>query len=229
MSTSASRVTSSSIPSIDSEALNATKRHLWCVQNPSPTRRINIGNRLGKRPDVAFEILRGVLAFTKWVTLWRTDDLNAGSQCFRVMGIDIFDPYQDGMRRVVPSSHAGTLGHYYRSITKQNLNAMISDAQAFPEPKLVAQPLRRGRNIGVSELGNDRGTRYRSILTHGKEVYWLMTKWIQQRIERFVGMLVIQTLSLENLRDPLFDSGLPGFGLFGRGKMKEVASLPSRC
>src|SRR4030095_7764332 len=41
--------------------------------------------------------------------------------------------------------------------------------------------------------------------------------------------LITQSLSLENLQHTFLNPCLPGLGLFGRRKIKEVSSLPSRC
>jgi hypothetical protein len=40
--------------------------------------------------------------------------------------------------------------------------------------------------------------------------------------------LIIQSLALENLRRAFFNPCRPGFGLFGRRKIEQVCSLPSR-
>src|ERR1700756_4015015 len=42
------------------------------------------------------------------------------------------------------------------------------------------------------------------------------------------SLLIIQSLSLENLRDTFFNPRRPSLGLFGSRKIKDVSSLPSR-
>src|SRR6185369_13727808 len=104
-----------------------------------------------KRPDVTATVLGGVLSFAKRVALGRANDAHAGCCRFRMVRVKIFHADQNGMGRVGLSSAGSALRHYHGPGADQKLNAMIGDAQSFPEAELVAQPFRGGRDVSVSK------------------------------------------------------------------------------
>src|SRR5207253_9403749 len=70
------------------------------AQNTTPTRGINIIDRLGKRPNVTATILSRVLPFAKSIALGQTNNSNSGCRSFGIMLIDIFVAHQNGMNIV---------------------------------------------------------------------------------------------------------------------------------
>ncbi len=127
--------------------------------------RIDIGDGLRERPDVAAGVFGGVLSLPEWEALWRLRDPRTMLPCMRIVAIHVRDPHEYRVARMGTLVH-GPLRQDDCALASDKLDTMVSYPQPLPKTEGLAEPCARLPHILVTEHRNNRRRWHRAIFDH---------------------------------------------------------------
>src|SRR2546429_300946 len=128
------------------------------------------------------------------------------------------------------NDHRGSTVISHRGFRRQNDITPRITPRPYPATGSIASPIRRPVFIVESILAASASSCHVSFPSALASVFQSRWSQVTSAVEtkRSVALLIIDSLSLENVLHPFFNPGRPRFGLFGSREMKQVGSLPPR-